>query len=107
MKPLPINLTHHGYFNLAPGGGNIGKHTHRIPASYYLQQDDNYVVTGTKVPVEGTMYDFLGPKPIDQDWDPAEGYDQTFVLDKDPGELTLASETNRGYQWLEIIGLYD
>jgi aldose 1-epimerase len=95
-----INLTHHGYFNLAPAGGHIGKHTHRMPASYYLQQDDNYVVTGVKIPVEGTMYDFIGPKLISKDWDAAEGYDQTFVLDKEPGELTLASETTE-----EISGL--
>ncbi|WP_432713893.1 aldose epimerase family protein [Pedobacter sp.] len=88
-----VNLTHHSYFNLAPEGGNIRNHVHRMPASYYLQQDDNYVVTGVKIPVEGTMYDFLGPKAINKDWDRKTGYDQTFVLDKQYGELTLASET--------------
>jgi len=97
-----INLTHHGYFNLSPAGENVAKHTHRIPASYYLQQDDNYAVTGVEVPVEGTLYDFLGPKLIGQDWDPAEGYDQTFVLDKEPGELTLASETKEKVSGLTL-----
>ena len=97
-----INLTHHGYFNLSPAGGNIGNHTHRMPASYYLQQDDNYAVTGVEVPVEGTKYDFLGPKLIGQDWDPAEGYDQTFVLDKEAGELTLAAETSEDISGLKL-----
>jgi len=97
-----INLTHHGYFNLSPTGGSVAKHTHRIPASYYLQQDDNYAVTGVEVPVEGTIYDFLGPKLIGQDWDAAEGYDQTFVLDKQPGELTLAAETKEKISGLTL-----
>jgi len=97
-----INLTHHGYFNLSPAGGNIGNHTHRMPASYYLQQDDNYAVTGVEVPVEGTKYDFLGPKLIGQDWDPEEGYDQTFVLDKEAGELTLAAETSEDISGLKL-----
>ncbi|SDK51573.1 aldose 1-epimerase [Pedobacter sp. ok626] len=92
--PTAINLTHHGYFNLAPQGGSIANHLHRMPASYYLEQDDNYVVTGMLIPVEGTTHDFLGDKAIGRDWDPTEGYDQTYVLDKPYGELTLASETS-------------
>jgi len=92
-KATAINLTHHGYFNLSPTGGSVGKHHHRMPASNYLEQDYNYVVTGKLIPVEGTHHDFLGGKEFDADWDPAEGYDQTYVLDKEYGELTLASET--------------
>ena len=101
-EPTAINLTHHAYFNLATDGGNISNHTHRMPASYYLQQDDNYVVTGVKVPVEGSLYDFLGPKLIGRDWDDQEGYDQTFVLDKEPGELTLAAETTEASSGLKL-----
>lgn len=92
--PTAINLTHHGYFNLSPEGGSVQGHIHRMPASHYLEQDSNYVVTGRLIPVEGTIHDFLGPKPIGQDWDPEEGYDQTYVLDKEYGQLTLASETS-------------
>lgn len=97
-----INLTHHGYFNLSPEGGSVKDHIHRMPASYYLEQDGNYVVTGKLVPVEGTIHDFLGPKPIGQDWDPEEGYDQTYVLDKEYGELTLASETSEPRSGLKL-----
>lgn len=89
----PVNLTHHGYFNLAPGGGSIQHHIHRMPASHTLEQDSNYAVTGRLIPVAGTAMDFQKAKPIGQDWDPAEGYDQTYILDKEYGELTLASET--------------
>jgi aldose 1-epimerase len=97
-----VNFTHHGYFNLSPEGGSIANHVLRIPASKYLEQDDTYTVTGTVLPVEGTIYDFLGPKPIGQDWDPAEGYDQSFVLDKQYGEMTLASEVSESQSGLKL-----
>ncbi|MDR6782268.1 aldose 1-epimerase [Pedobacter africanus] len=97
-----VNLTHHSYFNLSPDGGSIGGHIHRMPASNYLEQDDNYVVTGKLLPVEGTIHDFLGDKPIGRDWDPAEGYDQTYVLDKNYGEFTMASETSEERSGLKL-----
>jgi len=100
--PTAINLTHHGYFNLSPKGGNIGNHIHHMPASYYLEQDSNYVVTGGLIAVEGTIHDFLGPKPIAQDWDAEEGYDQTYVLDKEYGTLTMASETSEAESGLTL-----
>jgi aldose 1-epimerase len=95
-----INLTHHGYFNLAPKGGTVAHHMHNMPASHYLEQDDNFVVTGNLIPVEGTSHNFLAPKEIGKDWNAATGYDQTYVLDKEADELTLASET-----WEETSGL--
>lgn len=91
--PTAVNLTHHSYFNLSPSGGSVAAHIHRMAASNYLEQDDNYVVTGRLIPVDGTLHDFLGYKAIGRDWDPDEGYDQTYVLDKPYGELGLASET--------------
>jgi aldose 1-epimerase len=88
-----INLTHHSYFNLAPNGGNIKNHKQQIFASNYLEQDDNYSVTGKLIPVEGTPLDFTKQKAIGENWNEEEGYDQTFVLDKIYGDLSLASKT--------------
>lgn len=88
-----INLTHHGYFNLAPNGGNIKDHKQQIFASHYLEQDSNYSVTGKLIPVEGTNMDFTKSKAIGQDWNEEEGYDQTYVLDKIYGDLSLATKT--------------
>lgn len=88
-----LNLTHHTYFNLLPEGGNVRSHHHRMPASNYLEQDEEYVATGNLIHVEGTIHDFLGGKEIGEDWDHAEGYDQSYVLDKPYGEFGLASET--------------
>jgi aldose 1-epimerase len=33
------------------------------------------------LPVAGTPYDFRQFKPINEDWNPAIGYDQSFVID--------------------------
>jgi len=92
-KATAINLTHHGYFNLAPGGGNVKNHQLQIFGSNYLEQDENYCVTGKLIPVTGTALDFTKLKEIGRDWDETEGYDQSFVLDKTYGDLTLASKT--------------
>ena len=100
--PTPINLTHHSYFNLNKNGGNVGDHHLRMPASNYLEQDDNYVVTGKMIPVEGTIHDFLGGKKIGQDWDPEEGYDQSYVLDKPYGHLGLAAEATEASSGLKL-----
>lgn len=97
-----INLTHHSYFNLETHGGNVANHHHRMPAGKYLQQDEDYTVTGAIIPVQGTIHDFLGSKLIGQDWDPAEGYDQSYVLDKPYGELGLASETTAASSGLKL-----
>lgn len=92
-KATAINLTHHGYFNLSPKGGNLAKHKLQIFGSNYLEQDDNYSVTGKLIPVKDTHLDFTKMKEIGHDWDADEGYDQTFVLDKTYGDLSLASKT--------------
>jgi len=104
-KPTAINLTHHGYFNLAPNGGSVKDHKQQIFASNYLEQDDNYSVTGKLIPVEGTPLDFTKLKPIGQDWDEGEGYDQTFVLDKIYGDLSLATKTIEAESGL-ILSVY-
>ena len=87
-EATPINLTHHSYFNLSPSHDKINNHIHQIYASNYLEQDDNYVVTGKLIPVVDTKYDFTTSKQISEN-----AYDQTYVLDKKYGELTLATKT--------------
>ena len=81
-KPTAVNLTHHSYFNLNNGCGTIGDHFVKINSSAILEQDDNFVVTGKNIPVANSHYDFRQPKRIDEDWNAADGYDQTFVLDR-------------------------
>ncbi len=90
-QPTAVNLTHHSYINL-DGNDHIGSQLVKINASTLLEQDDNFVVTGNKIPVEGSQYDFRELKRIDKNWNAADGYDQSFVLDKNDYSCTLAAE---------------
>ena len=97
-QPTPLNLTHHDYFNLNNGQGTIDDHLLQIHAGTYLEQDSNLVVNGKLIPVEGTFHDFRQEKKTGLHLPLVGEYDQTFVLDKEYGELspaaTLRSETS-------------
>lgn len=93
-EATPINLTHHSYFNLSVKDDDVKRHFHQMNASNWLEQDDNYVVTGKLIPVDGSHHDFRQGKEIGERWDEINGYDQTYVLDKNYGDLTLASKTS-------------
>jgi aldose 1-epimerase len=77
-RPTPINLTHHGYFNLAGAGrGDVLGHELQIDAGHYLPVDAELIPTGELRPVAGTIFDFrtstrLGERTKD--------YDHDFVL---------------------------
>lgn len=86
-----INLTHHDYFNLHPQKKNVADHTAQIAASFYLEQDAEYLPTGKILPVLNTPYDFKNKKKLGKDWDDANGYNQSFILDKDPNRLSFAA----------------
>jgi len=89
-KSTPINLTHHGYFNLN-GSGTIEDHFVEIPASFYLGQHDDLVPNGEILTVNDTLYDFRSVKQISRVWDPKNGYDQSFILDKEYREWGKAA----------------
>lgn len=92
-KATPVNLTHHSYFNLCADGNDIKNHFHQMYASNWLEQDSNYVVTGNLRSVERTRHDFRQGKYFSENWDRDLGYDQSYILDKNYGDLTLATET--------------
>jgi aldose 1-epimerase len=96
-EPTALNLTHHSYFNLDNGRGTIKDHLVRINSSAMLEQDDNFVVTGKTISVGKTPFDFRQLKRINKDWNNEDGYDQSFIVDKncavDPDTgLTLVAE---------------
>lgn len=83
-----VNLTHHGYYNLA-GGGTALDHLLTLNASKILAVDANLIPTRI-VPVDGTPFDFRAPTPLGariRRGDPqlltARGYDHCYVLDRD------------------------
>lgn len=101
-KATVINLTSHGFFNLA--GANtptpsIEDNIVTINADFYIPIDEVSVPTGEILKVEGTPMDFRTPhtigERINQDFIQLKhgaGYDHCYVLKKqEAGELELAA----------------
>ena len=96
-KPTAVNLTHHSYFNLDNGQGQIDETEVKIYASQILAQDEGLVCNGEMIPVENTPYDFRNFKAVNKNWDRAKGYDQCFVIDNKTPDLSLVAEA-RSFQ---------
>jgi aldose 1-epimerase len=100
-KPTHVNLTHHGYFNLAAEGDVLG-HELMIDADRYIPVDHDLIPTGELRPVAGGPFDFRRPKAIGRDIDADDeqlrlgsGYDHNFVLkDQDSNELIMAARVS-------------
>ncbi len=91
-QPTAINLTHHSYFNLNNGKGDIRGHMLQIHSDFFLEQDEGLAVTGVLLPVANTNWDFRSYRRVDSKWN-GSGYDQSFVVEKKQAELTLMAET--------------
>lgn len=64
-KPTVVNLTNHGYYNLAgAGNGTILDQVATLHASHYTPVSATLIPTGEIAPVAGTPMDFLTPTAI-------------------------------------------
>ncbi len=65
-QPTLVNLTNHGYWNLAGEGAAASAMDHvlTIPAEHFLPTDATAIPTGDFAPVAGTPFDFREPQVI-------------------------------------------
>lgn len=98
-KTTVVNLTNHAYFNLTGSTKrDILAHQLMIKADAFVPVSESLIPTGDVLEVAGTPFDFTSPHTIGdrieadhQQLKYARGYDHTWVLNGEGGELKLAA----------------
>jgi aldose 1-epimerase len=97
-KPTVLNLTNHGYWNLAgAGSGDVLGQELMLAADKFVPVDAGGIPTGKLSDVAGTPMSFTQPqtigsrlKQVDSQGGP-QGYDHCYVLRSQDGSLALAA----------------
>lgn len=83
-KTTPVNLTHHGYFNLSAGRESCLGHQFQINSSHYTPVDEDNLPTGDISEVIGTGFDLRHMDSLANHLHRAnrsgQGYDHNWVL---------------------------
>ncbi|HQV60504.1 MAG: galactose mutarotase [Chitinophagaceae bacterium] len=89
-KTTIVNLTHHGYFNLNNGEGDIKDHEVKIYGSLTLDQDEELVANGSLTPVENTLFNFSDFVRVGERLTKIAEYDKSYIANKKKEETSLS-----------------
>lgn len=87
-----VNLSYHPYFNLDNISSTVNEQKAKLHAKHWLEQDEDFCLTGNFIAAEFSDYDFSDWEPVSQTWNKEDGYDQTFVAEKTGNEVSLMAE---------------
>jgi aldose 1-epimerase len=96
------NFTQHTYFNLNDNKQTIENHFVQLHANTYLEQDAAFNPTGNILKTENTNYDFSLLKKINTNWDAANGYDQSYIIENYDGNMQQAATCNDDNKKLQL-----
>jgi aldose 1-epimerase len=100
-KATPVNLTHHGYFNLTGAQRDILGHVLALNAAKFTPVDEGLIPTGDLASVKDTPMDFTKPAEIgariDAEYQQLKlggGYDHNWVLNKSGKGMIVAARVS-------------
>ena len=117
-RPTVCNITHHSYFNVAGhASGTVLDQELQFYSDFYTPVDDELIITGEVLKVEGTPFDFREPRSIGSQIamlprndgagrieDGIGGYDHNWCLRGEPGRLRPVAKvrdpaSGRGFEF--------
>ena len=108
--PTVVDLTNHVYWNL--GGDSqrpVGDHRLMIPGERYLTIDEDHLVTGEILPVDGGDFDLRGGALLESRLASADpqirdrrGYDHSYLVDGEGLRVVARLEHPASGRWMEM-----
>ncbi len=90
-QSTPLNLTHHGYFNLEGAGkGTVGEHVFQMYSESYTPINEDIIPTGEVLATLGTQFDFSEKTRLQDRFDQGYEYDHNLILKEKNKSLQCA-----------------